>query len=242
MKTLGKAGVFLCLMVGLTLWVAAVFSQQGALGASNQPSVGQGEHNAQKDDRLSHQAVSSLDSAGLSLDSAAVLDVTLSYTMSLPIVQLGCIPSAPGESDNVVDALKVCSGQTVSGQVNDYDWDDVYKIWTVANQTLTISMSGTGVGGPGDADLYLFPPGTTDVTTDDWADRSINDGNTEFIQGMVLVGGYWYIDVFDYYDGDGGTNYNLTVTLSGPGAAGIEAFGVPQSDRLRERGRSKGSD
>jgi hypothetical protein len=220
MKTLGKAVVFLFVMAALALWVAAAEPQQGFLGASDQPPAGQRGQDAQKDDRLSHQADRSLDSGGLRLDSAPVLNATLSYTMHLPtVLSAFCVPSAPGESDNIADALTMCSGQTVSGQVNDYDKDDVYKILAVANQTLTISMNGTGVGGPGDADLYLFPPGTSDVRYDLWSAYSRSSGNSEFIQYTVPVGGYWYIDVYDYRY-SGGTNYNLTATLSGPGAAG----------------------
>jgi hypothetical protein len=242
MKTLGKAVLFLCLMVGFTLWAAAVLSQQGALGAPSLASAGQREQNAQRDDRLAQRPDRRIDRSGPALSSVSVLRATESYSVTLPAVQLGCIPSPPGESDNVYDALKVCSGQTVSGLVDDVDWDDVYKVWTVVNQTLILSMNGTGVGGPGDADLYLFPPGTTDVGQDPWAARSINYSNTEFIQYTVTEGGYWYIDVFDWFEGDGGTNYNLTVTVSGPGAAARGAFDPADSDRLRVRGGSKGSD
>jgi len=132
------------------------------------------------------------------------------YSVYLPLVHfLFCTPDPLGESDNVNDALTVCSGQTVSGQVSDEDFDDVYKILTVANQQLTISMNGSG----GDADLYLYPPGTTDVWTDTPSDSSAHDGNNEYIQYTVLEGGYWYIDVFSWA---GTTNYNLTITLSGP--------------------------
>ena len=97
----------------------------------------------------------------------------------------------------------------MSGQVSDADRDDVYKIWTMANQQLTISMNGSG----GDADLFLFPPDTTDVDSDPWAAESAFDGNNEYIQYTVLEGGFWYIDVFSY---SGSTNYNVTITLSSP--------------------------
>lgn len=123
-----------------------------------------------------------------------------------------CTPDPPGESDNIADALVVCSGQSVSGRVTDpHDLDDVYKIWVVADQELTISMDGTG----GDADLFLYPPDTTDVTSDPYVDSSESGGNSEFIQGTVLEEGYWYIDVWEF-DLDVHTDYNLTVTLSGP--------------------------
>ena len=131
------------------------------------------------------------------------------YSIYLPLVINPCTPAPPGESDNVNDALTVCSGQTVSGQVSDADWDDVYKILSKANQKLTISMNGTG----GDADLYLFSPDTTDVDSDLWAAESAHDGNNESIQYTVLEGGFWYIDVFSY---SGSTNYNVTITLSSP--------------------------
>ena len=128
----------------------------------------------------------------------------------LPLVfKQFCTPDPSAESDNVNDALAVSSGQIVCGQVSDNDRDDVYKIMTVANQQLTISMNGSG----GDADLFLFPPGTTDVDSDPWAAESAFDGNNEYIQYTVLEGGFWYIDVFSY---SGSTNYNVTITLSSP--------------------------
>jgi hypothetical protein len=243
MKNLGKAGVFLCLMVALTLWLAAAFSQQGALGASNQPSIAQGRQNARNEDHLSHQAGRSIDRADLTLNSASVSAPTSSFSATLPIILSSfCSASGPGDPDNVADALTITSGQTVSGKVSGCDWDDVYKIWTVAYQQLTISMNGTGFDGPGDADLYLYPPSTTDIYTDPYAARSAGYDNNEFIQGTVQVGGYWYIDVFDCCEGDGGTNYNLTATLSGPGATGANAFDLPESDHLRDLSRSKTSD
>lgn len=125
-----------------------------------------------------------------------------------------CTPSPAGDSDNVNDALTVCSGQTVTGQVSDSDLDDVYKITVVANQTLTLSLSGTGVGGTGDADLYLYPPGTTDVFTDAPFEVSDSAGNSESMSEVLPQGGVWYIDIYDAVDGDGGTNYSLTITLS----------------------------
>jgi hypothetical protein len=139
-----------------------------------------------------------------------------------------CQPDPPGESDNVDDALIVCSGQTVSGQVSDADWDDVYKIRAMVNQELTISMNGSG----GDADLFLFPPGTTDIENDPYVDSSAHPGNDEFLQGTVLTAGFWYIDVYSY---EGTTNYNVTVTLSDPGAAGTKTFDLAGTDQMRGR-------
>lgn len=108
------------------------------------------------------------------------------------------------------DARILCSGQTVTGRVDDTDWDDVYKLWVEAGQHLTISMSGTG----GEADLYLYPPGTTDVNVDEPADSSTDWGNDELIEYDVSKTGYWYVDIYDYDVGDGGTDYAVATTIS----------------------------
>lgn len=133
----------------------------------------------------------------------------LDHMVYLPIVVTSCLPDPPGDSDNIDDALIVCSGQTVPGQVGDDDWDDVYQVRAVANQQLTVSLNGTG----GDADLYLYAPDATDIYSDDYADSSTNIGNDELIEGTVPEEGYWYIDVNSF---EGTTDYQLTVTLSGP--------------------------
>lgn len=146
-------------------------------------------------------------------------NIVLSNSVFLPAVLkpgqvVTCTPSPAGESNNVGDALTVCSGQTVHGQVSDSDWDDVYKITAVANQTLTLSMSGTGVGGPGDADLNLYLPGTTNISTASPYAYSNQYGNNENIQKVLPQSGVWYIDVLDFKDGDGGTDYTLSITLT----------------------------
>ena len=87
--------------------------------------------------------------------------------------------------------------------------NDVFKIWVGSGQRLTISMNGSG----GDADLYLYPPGTTNVITDLYAIRSANSGNDELINVIIFTGGFWYVDVYSY---SGTTNYNVTVTISSP--------------------------
>lgn len=117
-----------------------------------------------------------------------------------------CTPAAPGESDGFSDARTVCSGQTVTGQVNaSSDFDDVYKIAATAGQQLTLTLSGSG----GDADLYLYSPGTTNFSNP--AAASAQDGNNEFIQMTLSTAGTWYIDVFAF---SGTTSYKLTVTVS----------------------------
>jgi hypothetical protein len=176
-------------------------------------------------------------------DSPQTVDVSLivgspNFPVYLPLVGRAwsggggsCAPNPPGESDNVWDAIAVCSGQTVSGQVGLGDLDDVFKIPLASGQQLTISMNGSG---PGDADLYLYPPGTTDVTTNPYSAASTNGSNDELIQGTVQTGGEWYIDVHSY---DGGqVDYNVTVTVSDPGAGttGIQTLELDPDQGVKD--------
>jgi hypothetical protein len=152
-------------------------------------------------------------------------------TVYLPLVQRtvppACIPDPPGESDNVPDALLICSGQTVTGQVSDDDLDDVYKIVAVSGDRLTVSLSGSG---PGDADLYLFPPATGDVTVDPWWAFSANPGNQEFLSER-LTAGVWYIDIyFDPGGPVGVVTYDVTVSLAPDSTTGTTSAAGSDAD------------
>jgi serine protease len=157
------------------------------------------------------------------------LDVTLTEFVYLPMITKSepppppaCVPQS-GESNNVNDALTTCSGHTATGQVSSADIDDVYKIQMTANQTLSIVMTGSG----GDADLYLYSPGTTDVTTDAPVDFSATDGNNESLSGKVLTSGYWYIDVYSY---DGTTSYSVTATVTNALTGEVNTFLLTPED------------
>jgi len=123
-----------------------------------------------------------------------------------------CTPDPSGESNNISDALIICSGNTVSGSTSyPNDLDDVYKIYVSSGKKLTITMTGSG----GDSDLYLFPPGTVDVTTDDWFIRSTNYANSESINATVNQTGYWYVDIFRFEKSSvNATNYQVSVAIS----------------------------
>ncbi|MFN2197322.1 MAG: PPC domain-containing protein, partial [Anaerolineales bacterium] len=172
------------------------------------------------------RAVSDTDQSPWS-DSESAL---VRYQVFLPMAFNGfpltadCTPDPAGDSDNINDALTICSGQPVTGQVSDDDWDDVFQIDTVEGQMLTIALSGSG----GDADLYLYNPSATDIYGDPYEAYSTSYGNDEFIQGTVLVGGYWYIDVASY---EGTTNYNLMVTLSDTTTSQAVGFSKPTDGR-----------
>jgi hypothetical protein len=121
-----------------------------------------------------------------------------------------CVPGPSGESNGVADAILICSGQTVSGQVSQSDRDDVFRFKATANQLIDIALHG--VGDPvGDADLYLFAPGTMNVTSDPYAAKSDKTGNEEIIQGTLLVGGDWFVDVYAF---SGAIRYTLVISLS----------------------------
>jgi hypothetical protein len=211
-----QGGLLPVSILGLTLLAGAILhTERREVQAARQPSSGELPARRVRDLHPGEESPTQLDEK-----------------VYLPAILKRCSPDPPGESDNVDDALTVCSGQTVSGQVSQSDLDDVYRILTVADQQLTIAMNGSG----GDADLYLYPPGTTDVDTDPWSAVSNNDDNNEFIQGTVLVGGYWYIDVFSW---SGKTNYNVTVTLSGSEAAPTITFNLTNVRPIHDRRQGK---
>lgn len=217
-------------LVGIILIVGTLLLSKGqAVYAARQLPSGQLSPNSGGN---LHQGISN----PARLDSTVLLNVTETYTVHLPFITQAeppsCTPDPPGESDNISDALIVCSGQTVSGQVSDSDWDDVYKILAVANQQLTVSMNGTG----GDADLYIYPPGTTDIYADPYVDSSDNPGNDEFTSGVVLTGGFWYIDVFSY---EGTTDYNVKITLTGPTVNETKTFDLTGANQVHDRQQVK---
>jgi hypothetical protein len=113
-----------------------------------------------------------------------------------------------GESDNIPDALTINSGQKICGQVSQPgDPDDVYRIFATAGQQLTITLNGSG----GNADLYLYAPGATDIITSPAAAFSTGPTSAEFIQLTASSTGFWYIDILA---ASGVVTYRLNVTLN----------------------------
>lgn len=84
-------------------------------------------------------------------------------------------------------------------------------------------LPGTG----DDAALYRFPPSTTNLTRDPWAARAMQEGNDELIQGALLIGGDWFVDVDAC---SGATEYSLVVTLSGTEVASAQTMTVTISE------------
>jgi subtilisin family serine protease len=118
-----------------------------------------------------------------------------------------CTPDPAGDSDDIGDALVICDGQVVAGQVSDDDWDDVFQIYAVKGQTLSAALVGSG----GDADLYLYAPGSAGIYLDSPVAASLTRGsNVELISLKIPQSGYWYVNVYSYF---GTINYSLTTTL-----------------------------
>lgn len=149
-----------------------------------------------------------------------VVDIVKIPVIYLPTVYknyFNCIPDPTNEpnedgSNNIADALTVCPEQVVAGRVSKQDdRDDMYKIFARTGQQLAISLSGTPSA---DADLFLYPPDTLDLTPNPpFVASSRGNTSDEFIQYTVESTDFWYIRIFAF---SGTIDYNLTVTVSGP--------------------------
>ncbi|HXF63613.1 MAG TPA: PPC domain-containing protein, partial [Caldilineaceae bacterium] len=120
-----------------------------------------------------------------------------------------CMAEPMRESANVADAVLVCPGQVIATQWVDAatDGDDVYRIYLEAGDTISLELAGED----GDADLYLYAPGTANVEVDPWAAFSNGDLSEERITYRVTSPGYWLIDVYAF---DGAIAYVLRVEVT----------------------------
>jgi hypothetical protein len=158
------------------------------------------------------RAVSSTDQSPWSNSQSALVSYQVfspltfknfSLTSKTPL----CTPDPAGDSDDIGDALVICDGQVVSGLVSDDDWDDVFQIYALKGQTLNAALSGSG----GDADLYLYAPGSTGIYFNSPVAYSlIPNSNDELISYPITESGYWYVNVYSY---SGTINYSLLTTL-----------------------------
>ncbi len=117
----------------------------------------------------------------------------------------------PGEggpdSNDISDAIPIIPDQLVTGVVrNPGDRDDVFAISLASGQTVDITLNGSG----GDADLYLYPPGTATVNSNDYVQFSQNSGTAETIEWTITQTGVWYVDVYAY---SGAISYELVVRV-----------------------------
>lgn len=120
------------------------------------------------------------------------------------------------------------------------DVNAVYRIDAVVGQTLTVLLDGSG----GDADLYVYAPGTQDVNTDPWAARANTIGNEEMNRGVVQVEERWYIDVYAYHTAGQPprvTDYVLTVTLTDATGAAQRELGAAAGHGVSDGGMVRGA-
>jgi hypothetical protein len=122
-------------------------------------------------------------------------DYTITWSIrDDPDGNISGVPPPPSPVTDTLDTLANC--------------DDVYSIELNPTQNIMISL----VGDPGtDFDLYLFPPGTTDVGTGESVRRATGSTYPDSLSYLVPNGesGTYYLDV-DAFEGSG----NYTVTWS----------------------------
>lgn len=161
---------------------------------------------------------------GVSLPATPLLTIVDPQTTYLPLVlknfagsssnpapSVACTPDPPGDSEDIADALTICAGQAVAGQLGGSDFVDVYKISLIGNQLMTIKLNGSG---PGDANPWLYPPETTSVNSDPAIEFPITPGNNDAFLTTTRYGGEWYVAVWNF--NPGAVDYTLTVTVSPP--------------------------
>ncbi|MBS3956261.1 MAG: cell wall-binding repeat-containing protein [Clostridiales bacterium] len=129
-------------------------------------------------------------------------------TAAAPV--LGPIHSIPGVT---------YTPPSVTGQLDrGTEPDHVYAIEVAGGQRLSVAMSATG----GDADVFLFGPGATDVTTDTPVAGAATPDNPEFLFYDVPLGagGTYYLNV---WAASGSPLYELSATVAPTPAPGAEA-------------------
>jgi hypothetical protein len=131
------------------------------------------------------------------------LKATIGEAVAPPV----CTPDPAGESNNINDALTVCSGHPASGEVSGSDQWDVYRIHFADNTGIRIELSGSG----GDAAIGLYGPSATDVLVNPPIRTSQTPGsNDERIAGIIRDPGGWYVAVRAF--ASEATNYTLQAT------------------------------
>lgn len=123
-----------------------------------------------------------------------------------------CTPDPPGDSEDVADALTICAGRAVAGQLNGFDFANVYKISLTGNQLMTIDLVGNGAG---DVDLYLYRPGISSISEDFSTESAVTNSNRERLETTTRYGGDWYVVVRKFSSANDMT-YTLTVTVTPP--------------------------
>ena len=132
------------------------------------------------------------------MGARAALAVLLVAVM-LPV---GAVP-AMGAADDDFPGVPIMASPIVGTLDEDTDFDDVFSVYLNAGQSITAALKG-----PGDADfdLYLYPPGSTDIVADPIEDASTWSGSVELLNYTAETSGVYYLDVYAY---SGSGSYTL---------------------------------
>ncbi len=135
--------------------------------------------------------------------SRATMGVRAALAVLLAAVMLpvGAVP-AMGAADDNFPGVPIMASPIVGTLDEDTDFDDVFSVYLNAGQSITAALKG-----PGDADfdLYLYPPGSTDVE-DAGIDASTWRGSVELLNYTAETSGMYYLDV---YADSGSGSYTL---------------------------------
>lgn len=109
-------------------------------------------------------------------------------------------PPAMGAADDDIPGVAI-PASPIAGTLDEAtDFDDVYAVNLNAGQSITVALKGPGNA---DFDLYLYPPGSTDMTVDPLAAGSSASGSVELLNYTAEGPGTYYLDVYSY-SGSGG--------------------------------------
>lgn len=136
--------------------------------------------------------------------SRATMGVRAALAVLLAAVMLpvGAVP-AMGAADDDFPGVPIMASPIVGTLDEDTDFDDVFSVYLNAGQSITAALKG-----PGDADfdLYLYPPGSTDIVADPIEDSSAWSGSVELLNYTAETSGVYYLDVYAY---SGSGSYTL---------------------------------
>ena len=128
--------------------------------------------------------------------SRATMGVRAALAVLLAAVMLpvGAVP-AMGAADDDFPGVPIMASPIVGTLDEDTDFDDVFSVYLNAGQSITAALKG-----PGDADfdLYLYPPGSTDIMVDPIEDSSSWSGSVELLNYTAETSGVYYLDVWAY--------------------------------------------
>lgn len=128
--------------------------------------------------------------------------VALAVLLVAVMLPVGAVP-AMGAADDDFPGVPIMASPIVGTLDEDTDFDDVFSVYLNAGQSITAALKG-----PGDADfdLYLYPPGSTDIVADPIEDSSYWRGSVELLNYTAETSGVYYLDVYAF---SGSGSYTL---------------------------------